>query len=92
MQRSVADFSAIVNRGRNFTAHDFTTLHKESLSFLKRAFQEPGNEPVVVVTHHVPTLMNYPGIYKNSPLTAAFAITSIRRSLKSGRQGCLRIS
>ncbi|HXB95530.1 MAG TPA: metallophosphoesterase [Puia sp.] len=73
MQRSVADFSAIVNRGRNFTAHDFTTLHKESLSFLKRAFQEPGNEPVVVVTHHVPTLMNYPGIYKNSPLTAAFA-------------------
>jgi predicted phosphohydrolase len=74
IERSVADFSAIAYRGREFTARDFTFLHEESLSFLKNAFQEPGNEPVVVVTHHVPSLMNYPKIYKNSPLTEAFAV------------------
>jgi predicted phosphohydrolase len=74
IERSVADFSAIAYKGRNFTARDFTLLHKESLSFLKRTFQEPGNELAVVVTHHVPTLMNYPSSYKNSALTAAFAV------------------
>jgi predicted phosphohydrolase len=74
IERSVADFSAIAYGGRKFTARDFAFLHNESFSFLKSAFHEPGNEPVVVVTHHVPTLMNYPMIYKNSPLTEAFAV------------------
>jgi len=74
IQRSISDFSAISYGGRKFTVHDFTFLHEESLNFLKRAFQEPGNEPVVVVTHHVPSLMNYPEIYKNSPLQDAFAV------------------
>jgi predicted phosphohydrolase len=74
IQRSVSDFSAIAYGGRKFTTHDFTFLHEESLNFLKGVFQEPGNGPVVVATHHVPSLMNYPKIYKNSPLTEAFAV------------------
>ncbi len=73
IQRSVADFSAIAYSGRKFTTHDFTFLHEESVSFLKGAFHEPGDAPIVVVTHHVPSLLNYPKIYKNSPLTNAFA-------------------
>ena len=74
IQRSLTDFSAIAHSGRKFTTRDFTFLHEESLRFLKGAFQEPGDEPIVVVTHHVPSLMNYPKIYKNSPLTGAFAV------------------
>ena len=74
IQSSVADFSAIAYKGRGFTAEDFTCRHEESLSFLKSAFKEPGNERVIVVTHHVPTLTNYPKIYRNSPLREAFAV------------------
>jgi predicted phosphohydrolase len=74
IQKSVADFSAIAYEGRAFTAKDFTALHQESLSFLKNTFKEPGNERLVVVTHHVPSLTNYPKIYRNSPLTEAFAV------------------
>ena len=74
IQRSVADFSAVVYRGRKYTSQDFTFLHEESLMFLKEAFRGPGDVPTVVATHHVPSLMNYPPIYKNSPLTEAFAV------------------
>ena len=74
IQRSVADFSAIACGRRKFMVQDFNFLHTESLDFLKGAFQEPGNEPVVVVTHHVPTLMNYPKMYIDSPLKEAFAV------------------
>lgn len=74
IQRSVSDFSVIKYRRRKFTAQDFNFLHTESLDFLKKAIREPGNEPVVVVTHHVPSLMNYPRIYKDSPLKEAFAV------------------
>jgi hypothetical protein len=42
--------------------------------FLKASLSGQGKEPVVVVTHHVPTLMSYPPVFKNSPLTEAFAV------------------
>lgn len=74
IKSSITDFSAITYKGKKFTTTDFTFLHEESLTFLKKAFQEPGNERFVVVTHHVPSLRNYPKIYSNSPLREAFAV------------------
>lgn len=74
IQRSISDFEAIAHRGHKLTPGLFTGLHAASLSFLRNALQPNENEPVLVVTHHVPTLMNYPSIYKNSPLNEAFAV------------------
>jgi predicted phosphohydrolase len=74
IQRSIADFSAIRLGGENLTAQNFSLLHEQSLQFLKTAISSEKPEPTVVITHHVPTLMNYPRIYKNSPLTEAFAV------------------
>jgi len=74
IQRSVSDFSAIQYEGANFTADRFSFLHEQSLGFLGDAFRAAKHGPTVVVTHHVPTLMNYPKVYKNSPLTEAFAV------------------
>jgi len=73
IRRSVSDFSAIRFREENLTPRNFSLLHEESLRFMKTALSEGGENPTVVVTHHVPTLMNYPRVYKNSPLTEAFA-------------------
>ncbi len=84
IQRSVSDFSVIAYGRRRFTSQDFTFLHKESLSFLRTALREKGAEPFVVVTHHVPTLMNYPIFYKNSPLTEAFAVELFELIEESG--------
>jgi len=74
IQRSISDFSVIRYRDEKFTAHDFSLLHEESLRFLSNALYKGETRPVVVVTHHVPTLMNYPRIYKHSLLTEAFAV------------------
>ena len=74
IQRNVSDFSHILCEGSKFTASRFSLLHEESLRFLKDTFCAAGQEPMVVVTHHVPTLMNYPKVYKNSLLTEAFAV------------------
>jgi len=74
IQRSISDFSAIRYKEEKFTAYRFSYLHNESLDFLRDALREERKEQMVVVTHHVPTLMNYPEVYKNSPLTDAFAV------------------
>lgn len=74
IQRSISDFSAIKYRGAKLTAGKFSFLHEECLGFLKSALCKRGDEQTIVVTHHVPTLMNYPKHYKNSPLTEAFAV------------------
>jgi hypothetical protein len=52
----------------------FTTLHEDCMNFLREAFRVRPVEPSVVVTHHVPTLINYPSVYRNSLLTDAFAV------------------
>jgi predicted phosphohydrolase len=74
IQRSISDFSAIMYAGVKLTAQGFSLLHEESLGFLREAIGEAKQERMVVVSHHVPTLMNYPQVYKNSPLTEAFAV------------------
>jgi predicted phosphohydrolase len=74
LQRSISDFSAIRYQGRKFTAQDFSFLHDQALNFLGNVLRSGGEEPIVVITHHVPTLMNYPVEYRNSPLTEAFAV------------------
>jgi predicted phosphohydrolase len=74
IQRSISDFSAITYEGEKFTPRRFTFLHEESRAFLTNALRSTGETGSVVVTHHVPTLRNYPSIYKNSPLTEAFAV------------------
>jgi len=74
LQRSLSDFSAIQYKGGTFTAGVFTMLHEECMNFLRDTFRIKLPEPTVVVTHHVPTLINYPSVYRNSRLTEAFAV------------------
>jgi predicted phosphohydrolase len=74
IQRSMSDFSAITYDNGRFTPSHFNMLHEESLVFLKTSLASTGDIPTVVVTHHVPTLMNYPPVFKSSTLTEAFAV------------------
>jgi len=73
IQRSIADFSWIKENGKKLSLSKVLSMHQESLAFLDAAVksQQPGQ--TIIITHHVPTLMNYPPVYRNSVLTEAFA-------------------
>ena len=74
VQQSVNDFNLIKQNGKTITAKDFNELHKTDLEFLKTALAKPTDKQRIVVTHHVPTLKNYPKQYKNSDINSAFAV------------------
>jgi len=74
IKQSVSDFSLIKCNGKKLTSIDFNHLHKTDLAFLKSALAIKSNKQRIVVTHHVPTLQNYPPQYKNSNINEAFAV------------------
>ena len=74
VQQSVNDFKLIKQNGKTIAAKNFNELHKTDLEFLKTALAKPTDKQQIVVTHHVPTLKNYPEQYKNSNINSAFAV------------------
>jgi Icc-related predicted phosphoesterase len=80
IQNSLNDFELIKIDNAPLQPSDFNAMHDQALKFLTMALHplHPRNmekkAPTVVVTHHVPTLMNYPPIYKGSALNEAFAV------------------
>lgn len=73
IQRNVSDFMVIRNNGKQFMANDFNQLHFNDLAFIKNAVEENKTGVNIVLTHHVPTLINYPPQYLGSPINDAFA-------------------
>lgn len=67
------DFRLINQRNKRFTADDYNVLHQQSLQFLENELCRITDKKTVVVTHHVPTLENYPAQYAGDALNDAFA-------------------
>lgn len=74
VQQSVSDFSVIKLEGKRITPAQFNGLHQTAYAFLKTALNTSDSKTNVVVTHHVPTFLNYPEQYKNSHINEAFAV------------------
>lgn len=74
IERSMSDFHVIKYKGSRFSAERFNQLHEESITFLKQALHHYYTTKTVVVTHHVPTFLNYPEKFKGDVLNEAFAV------------------
>lgn len=74
IERSMNDFHVIKNGKFRFTAQRYNELHAESIAFLEKELATETDLKIVVATHHVPTLMNYPEKYKGDMLNEAFAV------------------
>jgi predicted phosphohydrolase len=73
-QQNISDFEVIKFQNKKFNPGHFNQLHQDCLQFLQTAFNEKDVCKTVVVSHHVPTLMNYPEKYRHSNLTEVFAV------------------
>lgn len=66
------DFKLIKRDGEPLSPPQYNAMHQESLQFLEQSLEKAPAKKVVV-THHVPTLHNYPVQYLGDPLNEAFA-------------------
>jgi predicted phosphohydrolase len=69
------DFKAIKYNDEILSVDQFNKVHDRHKSFIKKQLSARSSaiESQIVVTHHVPTLINYPEDYLNSPINNAFA-------------------
>jgi predicted phosphohydrolase len=70
---SMNDFRVIEIGGKKLTPAIYNKLHRESNEFLTKTLRQKFDGPTVVVTHHVPTMQNYPPQYVGDSLNMAFA-------------------
>lgn len=74
VQENLSDFHVILYKGKTLATETYNQLHAESLHFIQQELQTQNQGKTVVITHHVPTYMHYPAIYKGSKLNECFAV------------------
>ena len=74
IERGLSDFHVIKYNGFRFSSEWYNQLHNDSLNFITQEIQQSNASKTVVVTHHVPTFLNYPPQYKGDVINEAFAV------------------
>ena len=75
LQKRLTDFAAITVNGEPFLPLHFNQLHETGLAFLKNEISQLAvGSKNIVVSHHVPTFLQYPPKYKKSELSQGFAV------------------
>jgi len=74
IERSINDFQVIKFNGHFFSASNVNQLHSDSLDFIEKELRLKNSDKTVVISHHVPTFLNFPSLYKGSNLNEAFVV------------------
>jgi predicted phosphohydrolase len=83
IRQRLSDFHAIKHNRKGLTPDHYNFLHEQCRSFLNGEISNAGPEKRVIVTHHVPTFLNYPEKYKGDSLNEAFAVEMYDDVLRS---------
>ena len=71
--RAMSDFHVIDSENGKLTVDEYNRLHELAKQYVEQAVVSSTATHKIVLTHHVPTLMNYPEKYKGDVLNEAFA-------------------
>lgn len=74
IEYNVSDFHEIKFHNHPFSGAMFNHFHHEAMDFLRYELSHVHTGKTIVVSHHVPTFMNYPDKYRGSILNEAFAV------------------
>ena len=83
IRQRLSDFHAIKHNRKGLTPDHYKFLHEQCRSFLNEEISNAGHVKKVIVTHHVPTFLNYPEKYKGDNLNEAFAVEMHDEIIKS---------
>ncbi len=70
--KRVQDFSKIRWNGNQMTPQVYNQLHQNALDFLEPALESKSARKMVI-SHHIPSFLNYPKKHQNDPINACFA-------------------
>ena len=86
VEKRMRDFKALTHNGKEITSLEYNQLHQDALRFLDytlggssdlhtQSGLEEGSKLTrkLVVSHHLPSFLNYPKKYQNDPINAGFA-------------------
>lgn len=74
VEHGVNDFHQIKYNGNRFKSDQFNKFHDQSVEFLKHKLSESTAKHRIVVTHHIPTHVCNPEIYRDSIINSAFVV------------------
>ena len=74
IEKGMNDFRRIKYNEHRFNTDIYNQFHEDSLAFLQKELASSNKLKTVVLTHHVPTLINYPAHFLGTPLNDAFAV------------------
>lgn len=84
IRQRLSDFHVIKHNKKGLTPDQYNLLHEQCRSFLDDEISDDGAEKKVIVTHHVPTFLNYPEKYKGDSINEAFAVEMFSEIESSG--------
>ncbi|HEY5470274.1 MAG TPA: metallophosphoesterase [Bacteroidales bacterium] len=74
IEQGISDFHVIKYNGNRFSSEQFNQLNHESISFLREVLHHTCTGKRIVISHHVPTFLNYPRKFKMDKLSEAFVV------------------
>ncbi|MDD3740812.1 MAG: metallophosphoesterase [Bacteroidales bacterium] len=74
VEYNMNDFRIIRYNGWKLSASVFNEVHSECLKFISAELVKLKDDKTIVLTHHIPTYLNYPERFKNDILNDAFAV------------------
>ncbi len=74
VEYNMNDFRIIRYNGWKLSATIFNEVHQSCLDFITKQLKNLKNAKTIVLTHHIPTYLNYPERFKNDILNDAFVV------------------
>jgi predicted phosphohydrolase len=74
IEKNMNDFRIIKYDNYRFSFDHYNYLHEVGLAFVETELNKDDGTKKVVISHHVPTYLNYPQQYKDSLLSEAFTV------------------
>jgi predicted phosphohydrolase len=74
IRQFMADFRLIKNNNEKLSFAAYNELHEVCKSFLMNETKKEKNGKRIIVSHHIPTYLNYPEKFRDSKINEAFAV------------------